>query len=184
MGLFISGVWLFSHADMESGSHTSYKSVFFMYLISSQEWIHAGLTDRIDEGARLPSRQAYGDHALNPSVIEDQSLAFLARTLIGRFFIHISSASELAVMLSVDQQRLSVAFLSQFDIEIEKCIVEERLKATRRLLAQTSMPLPEISRRVGFSHPSILVRLFLEFSGINPWAFRELSHAKQIAAIV
>jgi|GEM_PF-2577172 AraC-like DNA-binding protein len=154
-----------------------------MNMMPPRKIVTAGGMFGTDSIYRLSAANPLGFGTPDPHSLDNESLARLARTLISRHFDQLTSDAELAALLGIERERLVVAFLATYDSTIENWIVREKFRMARRLLAQTSLGLPEIARRVGFSHPSAFATSFRELVGISPWAFRQLPYHEQIAAI-
>ncbi len=130
-----------------------------------------------------PARELIGYGAADPEHLNDESLARLAKTMIGRHVARLASAEHLADILSVQVDRLESAFAFAYGIQISTGINREKLRQAQRLLVQTSLGLPTIAAQVGYRHPSYFVLAFREHVGISPWSFRQLPYAEQMAAI-
>ena len=55
---------------------------------------------------------------------------------------------------------------------MEEWIIERRMAQSRRLLADTDLPIQEVARRVGIGDPGYLSRLFRRTHGTSPRAWR------------
>ncbi|TEA78201.1 helix-turn-helix domain-containing protein [Allopusillimonas ginsengisoli] len=130
-----------------------------------------------------PARRLIGYGGADPRHMDDGSLARLAKTMIGRHVAKFSSVDDLAATLVVDAAKLERAFMAIYGARINTWILQEKFRWAQRLLVETSLGLPDIAARVGYTHPARFVTAFREHVGISPWSFRQLSYGEQIAAI-
>jgi len=154
-----------------------------MNMMPPRNIVTAGGLFGTDSNFRLSAASPLGFGTPDPRNLDNESLARLARTMISRHFNQLTSGAELAALLGIEQETLAGAFLATYGSTMDAWIVKEKFRMAKRLLAQTSLGLPEIARRVGFSHPSAFATSFRELVGISPWAFRQLPYDEQIAAI-
>lgn len=56
---------------------------------------------------------------------------------------------------------------------VQEWIIERRMAESRRLLADTDLPIAEVARRVGIADPGYFSRLFRRTHGTSPRAWRE-----------
>jgi AraC family transcriptional activator of pobA len=59
---------------------------------------------------------------------------------------------------------------------VQEWIIERRMAESRRLLADTDLPIQEVARRVGISDPGYFSRLFRRAHGTNPRSWRGQPH--------
>ncbi|HEX2285899.1 MAG TPA: helix-turn-helix transcriptional regulator, partial [Mycobacterium sp.] len=55
---------------------------------------------------------------------------------------------------------------------VQDWIIERRMAESRRLLADTDLPVAEVARRVGISDPGYFSRLFRRTHGTSPRTWR------------
>lgn len=82
------------------------------------------------------------------------------------------SVNELAERLGFDASYIGTVFKAHKDITITKYINSIRIKEACRLLRETSLPVKEISVRVGYSDPNYFSRKFREEMDMTPIEYR------------
>jgi AraC family transcriptional activator of pobA len=55
---------------------------------------------------------------------------------------------------------------------VQEWIIEHRMAESRRLLADTDLPIQEVARRVGITDPGYFSRLFRRTHGTSPSGWR------------
>jgi len=82
---------------------------------------------------------------------------------------------ELAVLLGVNERRLSRAFRKLLGMTVFEYLRQERMRVAERLLTQTSLSMAAISEEIGFSSAANFSTAFREHAGISPSNFRRTS---------
>lgn len=96
---------------------------------------------------------------------------------MARMALHFGlSAEELAAPMLISQRTLNRR-LAEFGTSLREIIGEVRLEASKQLLRDTTMPVSEISRVLGYTEAPSFVRAFKRWSGTSPGAWRS-SHAR------
>lgn len=80
---------------------------------------------------------------------------------------------QLARELEVSPQYFSSRFAELFGRNFIDEITERRLDEARRLLAESTLSVHEVGRRVGYGDGNYFTRLFRRHSGVTPSRFRE-----------
>jgi len=77
---------------------------------------------------------------------------------------------EVARRIATSRRQLQRVFRDVGETSFRECLVTIRLRRAAVLLAQ-GMPIPEVSARVGYAHPSHFARAFRRQHGVSPSAF-------------
>jgi LacI family transcriptional regulator len=88
----------------------------------------------------------------------------------------IATADVLRVVL-VSRRTLEQKFRRCLGRTIHKEILRVRLAEARRLLTETSLPLPDIAVRVGYEHASNLCKVFRRELGLRPSQLRQTTRS-------
>lgn len=84
--------------------------------------------------------------------------------------------SQLASRAGLGPSRFRQEFKNHLGISPSRFLRRSRMETARRLLAETSMPIKEISRQAGYSETAAFHRAFVREAGITPALFRR-SHS-------
>ncbi|MCI3926822.1 AraC family transcriptional regulator [Paenibacillus sp. TRM 82003] len=103
-----------------------------------------------------------------------QSVAPMLR-LIEEKYAEDLSLDDLAGALGVTPQYACALFRRSFGMRPFEYVTKYRLRrAKEQLLADASLPVAEVGRRVGYAHTSYFIKLFKGQEGITPSQFRRL----------
>jgi AraC-like DNA-binding protein len=116
----------------------------------------SGLEDDATQHERMP-----GDFI--------DSLDSLITTLLGGGYPDIHLAAEAAGLSKRTMQRC----LSEYGISYRAIVERSRFRRATELLANTGLPIAEISASVGYSDPSNFTRAFRRQTGISPQQYRQ-----------
>ncbi|MYN14861.1 helix-turn-helix domain-containing protein [Pusillimonas sp. TS35] len=133
-----------------------------------------------DQSSVDDSLASWGHDAL---MLDDQSLARLARTYVTRHCTRLGGAADLAAMLGVSEARVETVYVLEYGETPSAAITREKFRFAERLLAESSVTLAEIARMIGYEHPADFALAFSRYVGVSPWSFRHLPYHEQIELI-
>lgn len=81
--------------------------------------------------------------------------------------------TELAQMVNLNRSHLLRIFKSHTGKSIEEFIIYVRIQEAKRYLRETSFPITNISKLVGYNHYPSFFRMFKNIVGITPTEYRE-----------
>lgn len=84
-----------------------------------------------------------------------------------------ASLQEIAEQLNRSSYTLSREIKEIFGKNFKEMLLDIRIERAKRLLSETSMPVSDISRAVGYENTSYFHRRFLEQCGMTPGEFRQ-----------
>ena len=88
-----------------------------------------------------------------------------------------TSMEELCQDLDISQSHLSRLFQEAFGVSPKAYLSKLKMDAARSLLAQTNLPIQEISERMGYLNPFSFSRAFSQITGQSPSAYRSQTQA-------
>lgn len=88
------------------------------------------------------------------------------------------SVAELADICGISQGHLARSFKASTGWQIHKYIVEERLEASKAMLAQAGLSCEEVSARLGFKSPAYFSTTFRRMTGKTPSEYRSEVRSK------
>ncbi len=77
--------------------------------------------------------------------------------------------------MGVSRRTLEKKFHTYLKLSPAQVIRRARLSVVKRLLRETTLTVPQIAARSGFSHPEVLIRAFKRDTGLTPTQFRSAS---------
>ncbi|WP_156687262.1 helix-turn-helix transcriptional regulator [Mycobacterium sp. Marseille-P9652] len=83
------------------------------------------------------------------------------------------SLRDVAAEIGISPGHLTTVVRRRTGRTVQDWIIERRLAAARKLLADTDLPVAEIARRVGIADPGYFTRLFGRAHGVSPRAWRQ-----------
>lgn len=83
------------------------------------------------------------------------------------------TVNELCNHFFINPNKLYSIFKSELNTTIKSYILTERINAAKKLLKNTSLPIPSISEHVGIADYSYFIRLFKKHTGISPLRYRK-----------
>jgi AraC-like DNA-binding protein len=106
---------------------------------------------------------------------DDSQAAIVERACryIRTYHQHPLTLERIAAHAFVSPTHLNRLFRGELQTSVMKYVVNQRIEAVQELLSQTDMPVREISKIVGFSHPSHLSQVFAREVGISPMQYRQ-----------
>jgi AraC-like DNA-binding protein len=161
---------------------------------ASLEWLLRAIDDL---GAEVRARAAGWEQAA--TALLTQILIRLARSYaahdtpasrlvlrVGEVLKHIDghladelSLERLSAVGSVSKSTLQRCFRALFGASVNQHVIQRRIAAARELLEDGSLPVAEISRRVGIRDPNYFSRLFHRRAGAAPRVFRSTRRRSQ-----
>jgi AraC-like DNA-binding protein len=78
----------------------------------------------------------------------------------------------------ISLSQLTRLFHSEAQMPVMQWVWQRRIEMAQKLLRQTTLPVGEISRLVGFQHQSHFSQVFTRNVGVSPLAFRKDAGAK------
>src|SRR5690606_20971777 len=98
----------------------------------------------------------------------DVYLAYVANVHIQRLYSQLAGLDDLAALLNVDGQALATAYRWVFSRDVGQAISRKQMKAAQRLLAQSSLSVSEIARKVGWENDSWeFYVVFRDYTGLS-----------------
>ena len=91
-----------------------------------------------------------------------------------------TSMEELCQDLEISQSHLSRLFQETFGVSPKAYFSKLKMDAARALLAQTDLPIQEISERMGYLNPFSFSRAFSQITGQSPSAYRSQTQAMSV----
>lgn len=82
--------------------------------------------------------------------------------------------SALAERFGMSQSSISKIFKKEWDINMLDFINQARVTECMKLLRETTLSLPEIAEKIGFTNSNTLIRLFKKYQSITPSQYRQL----------
>jgi AraC family transcriptional regulator of arabinose operon len=105
---------------------------------------------------------------------QDYDQMFPVFNYIEKHYNEVITLQQLSEQISVTPQHTCLLFQQTMGIRPFEYITKFRLrKAKEMLLQDMRMPIGEISRNVGFEHPSYFIKLFKSNEGTTPAIFRK-----------
>ncbi|MCG7343592.1 helix-turn-helix transcriptional regulator [Sporosarcina sp. ACRSL] len=74
--------------------------------------------------------------------------------------------------LKLHKSTLSRKFAKEVGVPFSKALLNMRIGEAKRLLAETDLPIAEVSQAAGFTHSTYFSRRFKEETGVTPYQFR------------
>lgn len=109
----------------------------------------------------------------------EKKLHALIKDYISDHYSKPMSMKTLAEAVGTSVYRLQNVFLRIEGISVHAYLKNYRMKQAEVLLCETSQPVGEISRRVGYESHSKFSRAFCQYSGLSPLRYRKLNQIKQ-----
>jgi AraC-like DNA-binding protein len=88
----------------------------------------------------------------------------------------------LAKMLGFSEGHFARTFRKKFGMTFVRYLTEYRIQQSKKLLAETQIPVEEIAYRVGISSYSYFCTCFKRVCGMSPGSYRNLNHRQNFAA--
>jgi two-component system response regulator YesN len=106
------------------------------------------------------------------TVAERRRLYLLARLVVRRHYANRLTVAVVAKGLATSPRQLQRAYAQFGESTFSEDLAARRLIAAAELLAQGSISVREVARRVGYRQPSHFARTFRRRYGVPPAAFR------------
>lgn len=103
-----------------------------------------------------------------------------AAAIIAREYAFDLELDELARRVATSRRQLQRAFAESGGTSFRSHLAEVRMHRARELLAESSMPVREVARRVGYRQPAQFAKAFRRRFGAPPSSFR--GRGEQLAA--
>lgn len=108
----------------------------------------------------------------------DMSAIKRAHHLISENLVNPPTISALCKTLFISEQKLTAGFKEKYHMPIGNYIKELRLSTGANLLSSTNLSIDEISKEVGYSHPSNFAKAFKTKYKRTPLHFRKFGNKK------
>lgn len=112
------------------------------------------------------------DECLSISSDENQPVA-IVRAYIKEHLGEDLSREALASMVYLTPDYLSHLFKKEVNMSLTNYVISERIKESKRLLANTNLSIQDIAIQCGFQNISYFSRQFRSFTGMTPREFRK-----------
>lgn len=99
-------------------------------------------------------------------------LSLQALDMIRRYLFTKVDRAQIAAELKVNEDYLDRVLKEDLKVTVTECLRNERLEEAKRLLVQSETPVYEIASMLLFSHSSHFIRVFKEYVGVTPEAYR------------
>ena len=113
--------------------------------------------------------------ALSDQIALPQPTSALVKRVLAYFhqnYQHNLSRQQVAAVVGVNEDYLSRIFRREMGITPWECLNRHRVQKARELLAHTSASITEIAVQVGFDDSAYFSRVFRQYTGVSPKAFR------------
>ncbi len=108
-----------------------------------------------------------------PLLSRDEIILRAAMRRIHADLAALPSLDELARQVGTHDKRLSVIFRKQLGMTVFAWVREERLRASRQLLADPDMSIHDIAARIGFRSAANFATAFRQRMGMTPSRYRD-----------
>ena len=89
---------------------------------------------------------------------------------------HPPTIRNLSSRIFLNEQKLKAGFLAKYHMSIGEYTKSIRMATAENLLSTTELSIEEISKKVGYHHSGNFVKMFKQYHGVTPLAFRKLNH--------
>ncbi|MBP3888727.1 MAG: helix-turn-helix domain-containing protein [Cellulosilyticum sp.] len=87
---------------------------------------------------------------------------------------HPPTIHNLSKRIFLNEQKLKAGFLAKYHMSIGEYTKSIRMTTAENLLSTTELSIKEISKKVGYHHSGNFVKMFKQYHGMTPLAFRKL----------
>ena len=108
-----------------------------------------------------------------PADMGSQTLGEAVKGYIDKNLHKKITLANLSISLHCSTVTLTEHFRKEFGITIMQYVLSRRMELAQKLLADTQLPVKEISRRCGFADVEYFSRCFRDYSGNSPTGWRE-----------
>lgn len=117
-----------------------------------------------------------------PSVATDSvmDLAHQIRAYVDAHVTEELAVSEIADAFQISASYLARIFKRSIGYPLSKYIIRRRLGEAQTLLLNSSLPISEVSLRVGYPNQSYFTKLFTQSFGVSPLQYRKISSERLI----
>lgn len=136
----------------------------FDYLV---EWLEGAVTRAVDQAAQTGR--------------SGRTTLLRARSIIDARFSEKLTLGMVAHETHVSPFQLSRLFKHELGLTFVECLTERRIKAAKRLLATTDLPVGEVGEQVGYADGRYFTQIFKQHNGLTPSEFRERARAGPIS---
>ncbi|MGN1267221.1 MAG: AraC family transcriptional regulator [Dorea sp.] len=127
------------------------------------------LSELIEENARkMPKADLRHDYSKEPSTYIRNALDYIAENYASKIKIN-----ELADYVGVNRSYLASSFKKATGCSPKEYLLIIRMEKAKSLLETTDMPINAISSSVGYTDQLAFSRMFKQYSGVSPRAYRE-----------
>lgn len=98
----------------------------------------------------------------------------VARQYIHQHYAEPITLEEVSEKAGLSPAYFSALFKKETDVGFAKYLINERIEAAKELLRETSLPVQDICRRVGYNDPKHFTHLFEKTTGVKPAVYRRL----------
>jgi AraC-like DNA-binding protein len=102
----------------------------------------------------------------------ERTAAMVARDILLRDPLNPPTMGELSRLVGASQRRLSTDFQRAFGLTVTEWLADWRLCRGRELIAESALPIAEVSASLGYAHLSTFTAAFAKKFGAPPTRFR------------
>ena len=88
--------------------------------------------------------------------------------------------SDIAGFVFLSESYFAHTFKAEFKVSPKRYLLNVRIEAAKRLLAETDEKINDISAEVGFSSQQRFNDIFKKYEGVTPLAYRKSSREKKL----
>lgn len=140
----------------------------------------ARLQRHLAQSRRLRAATDAAPAAAPPALPPDQALLHSVCQHIDEHLGEALSVAAIARRFGLSDKRLLALFREQRGQTVSGYIVEERMRASQRLLQDTQLEVQQIAAMVGYTNPANFATAFRERHGLSPQAYRQASRARTL----
>jgi LacI family transcriptional regulator len=119
----------------------------------------------------IPPKEVIERQSTDTLAVEDPLLARAIR-YIRRNAVEGINVQDVLRAVPVARRSLEKAFRQTLDRSIHQEIVRVRVEEAKKLLMETTLPMPDIAARCGFSYATVMSKVFRQVTGTTPNRFR------------
>lgn len=111
---------------------------------------------------------------------DDSAVMQAAKSYLADHLQRGPTVDDIAASLGVSVQHLSDVFSRTLGVALPQYVRQERIRVAQRLLLQSSLDVPAIAQKVGYSTAGRFSTVFREVTGTSPAAFRRDSSPQSL----
>ncbi|HEV2998903.1 MAG TPA: helix-turn-helix transcriptional regulator, partial [Solirubrobacteraceae bacterium] len=140
------------------------------------------ITKDITQATGAPPRQtldlALAREGIRPRTLrERRRLYLLSRAIVARHYRRALTLEVVARALASSPRQVQRAYAQFGEGTFHEDLIARRMGAAAELLAEQSIPIRDVARLVGYTHPPHFARVFARRYGLTPARFRDQARA-------